>query len=1187
MIVTFISQCEKKALKRTRRVLDAFANRIGDNTWQTVITEEGLLAVKKLLRQTATKNTAVSCHWVRSRRHSQLLWIVGNRSCFNELGYVAVNRTKNNLRHNEWENDWHYLPLIKALTAMAALLHDWGKATKLFQNKLKNSSKLADPLRHEWISCLLFKALVVSSGDVHTDEGWLDLFINQTWEEKKLTQAVATWEEEDNLGQLPLMAQWIAWLILSHHRLSWPAEFLRSNRDKNRLNRIKQFAGQRLDNMSKLLQEIIADWGYRNCSRTEKDLKDLKECQKFAEGLLKSSNEWTKELKKWAARLKEQIEFAKEVDNDEHGCWRVILHHARLCLMLGDHYYSSLDRDEEWATTKPPLLFANTTYYFDEETKETKKSVKQYLDEHLVGVAKQALKTTQKLDTLSKGMSRAQDETLRKLKEKSIGDYAWQDKAVQEINKLFERDKDSPVSGGGFIVNMASTGTGKTLANAKVMRALSPDGESLRYVLAVGLRTLTLQTGDMYRTDIGLSKKDLAVVIGSKAVQELHELNKQDGSKEENKEQQTEINPREQDDQEQQGSESLESLLDNELSNGLDDEPDDEPFPILDNLFPSNQKERNQTFLRRPVLVCTIDQMMAATETCRGGKYILPCLRLLSSDLVIDEVDDFGAKDLVAIARLVHLAAMLGRKVMISSATIPPALAEGFFNAYQQGWRLYCDFKKLAPDQSNIATIWIDEFNTQAQWIDIRASSAEEVEQYRKQHKDFVKKRVATLSKQPQKRRGYIVSCERALQVKDCDKKEETYFSLIKEEIMQLHKNHHMEDQKSGKKISFGVVRMANVDPCVRLAKYLLENKEWPEDIAPYVMAYHSRQILALRNEQEKHLDKVLNRKQIPISELIENNQVLKDRVEKAKDKTDVIFILVATPVEEVGRDHDFDWAVVEPSSYRSIIQIVGRVLRHRPLLENINRPPNIALMDYNLKGLKLKEKEKSKLKEKELPFSRPGFESKTCFLEYNELNKIIDVDAISKGINAIPRIQPSETLNYEEKAIKKLADLEHIVLKNELLNNKKGAKSLNGYIEECWFLTAFPQYYYRFRSGQSNLQLFVVTDGEARPKFCEIDKKRSKSKDYESRGGILGIQWNDKLNSTERQRLWLERDYYHILDDLRKKHANNKEIKVPSVEELSSHYGELMVDESRLDGSSYDQQLGLSYLKKREGNRS
>ncbi len=51
MMVTFISQCEKKALKKTRRVLDAFANRIGDNTWQTLITEDGLNTARKNAKQ--------------------------------------------------------------------------------------------------------------------------------------------------------------------------------------------------------------------------------------------------------------------------------------------------------------------------------------------------------------------------------------------------------------------------------------------------------------------------------------------------------------------------------------------------------------------------------------------------------------------------------------------------------------------------------------------------------------------------------------------------------------------------------------------------------------------------------------------------------------------------------------------------------------------------------------------------------------------------------------------------------------------------------------------------------------------------------------------------------------------------------------------------------------------------------
>ena len=1147
MIVTFISQCEKQALKRTRRILDAFANRIGDNAWQTVITEEGLSVVKKLLRQTATKNTAVSCHRVCSRHQSELLWIVGNQSCFNELGYTVVNRTKKNWQHHEWESDWHYLPLIKALTAIAALLHDWGKATRLFQNKLKSSSKLADPLRHEWISCLLFKALVASSNNVHTDEGWLNLLINQDWKEESLIKKVTNWQKSDGLDQLPLLAQWIIWLILTHHRLLIP-----SNIDDPRNSVTRAFIKNRLNNIGQLLSAIDADWGYYNCSRTE---KDLKECQKFTKGSLKLSTRWTEELKKWAVFLKEQIEFAKEADTN--GCWRVILHHARLCLMLGYHYYSSCEADSKWSQQgQQSRLYANT----DSKTKKPK----QYLDEHLVGAARHALKITRRLDHLSKRMIFVDNNNLQTLRVKSVGDYAWQDKAVQEINRLFEKEKNSPLSGGGFIVNMASTGTGKTLANAKVMRALSPDGKSLRYILAVGLQTLTLQTGDMYRADIGLSKKDLAVVIGSKLVQELHELNKQDVSK------------KEPDDQEQQGSESLDSLLDNELDY---DEPDRKLSPLLDNLFPcsqNNEKEhRNQSFLYSPVLVCTIDQMMAATETRRGGKYILPCLRLLSSDLVIDEVDSFNVKDLVAIARLVHLAGMLGRKVMISSATIPPALAESFFNAYQLGWKLYCAFKKLAPSQSNIATIWIDEFKTQTGWISVNIEKTESsIEQYHVRHKDFVEKRVANLASKPQKRKAYIVCCDQVKEKSLTEEQEEIYFSLIKDAIVHLHKKHHLLDQPSSKRVSFGVVRMAQVGPCVRLAKYLLQEKtKWPQDIAPYVMAYHSRQILVMRNEQEKHLDSVLQRKQpgstsFAISELIKSNKTLRSNVEKAEDKTDVIFILVATPVEEVGRDHDFDWAVVEPSSYRSIIQIAGRVLRHRILFEDV-KEPNIALMNYNLKGLK---------EEKKLPL-KSRFKSKIA-LEYKELNKIIDEKSIYKGINAIPRIQPSETINYDEKLIKKLADFEHIELKKELLNNSKnGANSLNGYIEECWFLTALPQYYYRFRESEPKLQLFVEIDGEKQPEFCEKDKKGR----YISQGGYLEISWDNQLSITEESRLWLKRDYKAILTKMVDKQASESGNKLNSwdrlqaIKKLSHRYGELIVNRqiAQTAQTVYYEQLG------------
>ena len=93
MVVTFISQCEKKALNRSRRVLDAFADRIGNNTWQTIITKDGLVAVKTLLRRTASKNTAVSCHRVRSRSRFDLIWVVGAKHKFGPRGVVPVNTT--------------------------------------------------------------------------------------------------------------------------------------------------------------------------------------------------------------------------------------------------------------------------------------------------------------------------------------------------------------------------------------------------------------------------------------------------------------------------------------------------------------------------------------------------------------------------------------------------------------------------------------------------------------------------------------------------------------------------------------------------------------------------------------------------------------------------------------------------------------------------------------------------------------------------------------------------------------------------------------------------------------------------------------------------------------------------------------------------------------------------------------
>ena len=77
MNILLVSQCDKRALTETRRILDQFAERRGVRTWQTPITQDGLNTLHRLLRKTARKNTAVACHWIRGLNHSELLWTVG------------------------------------------------------------------------------------------------------------------------------------------------------------------------------------------------------------------------------------------------------------------------------------------------------------------------------------------------------------------------------------------------------------------------------------------------------------------------------------------------------------------------------------------------------------------------------------------------------------------------------------------------------------------------------------------------------------------------------------------------------------------------------------------------------------------------------------------------------------------------------------------------------------------------------------------------------------------------------------------------------------------------------------------------------------------------------------------------------------------------------------------------------
>ena len=1139
MMVIFTSRSEKKALYTVRRILDSFADRIGDDTWKTVITQEGLLTVQALLRRTATKSTAVACHWIRSRSHSELVWVVGKRDMFNEEGIVPVHSTQKEILHHEWENDWQYLPLIKALAAVAALLHDWGKASALFQEKLDGTLKSGDPFRHEWVSCKLLEALIFASDAEEDDRKWLKVLAEgtiKTEDIEKNLQVDKKGNGQANMkkldaAHLPPIAKFLMWMILSHHRLP-------DIKDKNK------WCNTGKPTFYEMFESLDVSWGYENTG----DDKSRSKCFSFPKGLLLGDApvRW-KCLKKWCKRLAENYDRLMDIMKEEtyKPSFRAIAHYTRLSLMLADHYVSSLPEETDKGRWAKNSLWANT------DRKTGKK--KQYLEEHLVRVCEQATHIAHRLPYFSDQMESVYD--IKALTKKSPVAFRWQDTAVEKIRAFREKNGDDARY---FIVNMASTGCGKTFANAKIMQAVSADGKSLRYILALGLRTLTLQTGDEYRERMHLDRNDLAVLIGSSAIAKLHEENKE-ADKEKGEEEEKKENRRE--------YLSEEPLLPEELE--YVDTENEEQSCFLDIFFHKLDRKgrevneqasrKNRAFLYKPVLVATIDHMMGATETTRGGRYILPSLRLMSSDLVIDEIDDFNTKDLIAIARLVHLAGLCGRNVAISSATIPPDLAEGLYRSYQAGLKSYNSF---FTEKKQSALVLCDEFRTDVEAMDSGDDSA-----YRKIHDRFIRKRVEKLGKEPVKREGYIQPC--GAEDNDTDAAKETsYFENIREAIEKLHENHHVIDKKTKKRVSFGVVRVANITPCVKVSLYLMKCG-WSKGTTVRVMTYHSRQILLLRHEQERYLDGVLTRK-TQFATVDFQDETVRKHLDSTSEKN-IIFILVATPVEEVGRDHDFDWAVVEPSSYRSIIQLAGRVLRHRQLVSGTLEKKNMAIMAYNLKAWQGKEP----------AYSKPGYETKKRKLNSYDMHDLVDEEELGRRIDAVPRILKPEMLDKEQfcpddkKYFSKLSDLEHASMMDFNCKKDCGPQCMHGWMEEYWWMTALPQGCSRFREsyGEEIKACAVYEEGERKFLVYEGKEKTLLS-------DSVGITDYSGMTEEMEGRLWIIRDYEAAL----RRYVSDASDVPQDVQmnEISCRYGEITIPYGRsstVDEWKYSDQLGMFKL--------
>lgn len=858
MHVLFVCNCEGKSLGRTRALLDRYATRIGDRAWITPITAEALDEVHRALRRKASRHTSVSCYQNDFARSMRLVWHVGNDHRHDPEGRFAMETRTTPLALPL------YLQHAALLAHAAGLAHDLGKATRRFQWKLLETKPHMDAVRHEWISDFLLR----------------DMLDKEQMNPDRLEQLLCGLEDtKGDLFRLPhvrAISHWrdaLSFCVVSHHRLYGRFRDREKTASGAHVCRDKAGADQHLFEPHHDASHSVVKASFESA------------------GILT-------QLEESIARLS-QITGPAEY-------WHPVAMLARACLVLADHWVSA--EAHETPAPNHDSLYANS--HRNKNAKSGNKSKKaifarlnQPLTWHLQSVSERAARTVRLLH--GQGWPALEQRDLERILQPSSDEhYGWQDQAASFL-KTLQESECTPT----LVLNIASTGAGKTRANVKLLAALRHTEGQLRISAAFNLRSLTLQTRDAYEKQVGISKDQMICVIGEPAIVKLHE------------QQWVQDDEEGWEDNRAQSSEEPDTEVLGELRKPL---PED-----LQSLLASIN-EREHKLLATPVAVTTMDQLVAAGEPGRQGHHGKALIRVATSDLIVDEADSYDPVALMAVLRVVEMSAVCGRHVVVSTATLPEVLVGAITKVWRRGMLQRQEMENRTQLVGRIVAV------SDGNEPNI-LSPGMELEQYQS---FAIRQSLAAAARVTKKFEVAEIS----------EPNEDAWLGVIRGQLLCLHDQHHTvtDDQLGNQmRISIGLIRVAHIETCHQVAKFISEFGEASVSTrAIFVATYHARELLVRRAIKEQHLDKMLNRK--PSSTATgwwTHSSETKARVENAANNgaEDVIFIVVATPVEEVGRDHDFDWAVIEPSSLTSIIQTAGRVNRHR-------RSPidaaNIAVMD-------------------------------------------------------------------------------------------------------------------------------------------------------------------------------------------------------------------------------------------------
>lgn len=895
MDVVFISSSEKKGIRRVEAVLDRYAKRIGKGTWATPITQEGLDVVYSTLKKIATRQVQVTC-FKKTKGKFSPLWHVGRQPIYLEPdGAVPVHRSA---KPPPQPPLWVRMASLLAKTAGYA--HDLGKANMDFQKKLSSPIPLADPVRHEWVSLCLLKSLLEGKSwgeacEITKKQVKSTFDIHNGAFKKTYTppSRIRQYTPAQNMGGAkenglcsPLNA--LEFLVATHHRMP-------NGRNKREVGHIESDINSRAfykDGLNPNTTSLNISLDFHPQSQ--------KQLQKTVEKFLTSYQR----LSKLWEDISSQFSF-----DEAHNFWMGVCLLARPCLILSDHNRSSLEQATKDKETSPRhAVFANTKTKPDRFKRD--RFLNQHLDWHLSEVGDYSTQIVNDFYFFNPpGLS---EESKQFINQPSSGHYAWQNDVVATLK---DRKKGSKL-----LFNMAGTGQGKTRLNLKALCELSGEG-NLRVATCLNLRSLTAQTLLSFKEELSLGNQ-VAGVIGDMTGIVLPEK-------------------------------STAQIID-------DDEniPEDSYLTMSFQDFQApewvkhvlQQKKHTQMkdILMSPVVVCTTDFLVAAGDLTKQATNAFAYLRISTSDIIIDEIDAYDPIALVSVLRMVTLSAMHGKNIVVSSATLSEECANAVYEAWVLGLTIRGSLLKVFQAEQELHEYFIFDHSLTPQSQQWGGEGEDETyTPFPDHYREYLNSMVENLKMAKiQTRVASLASIGDGV----THSKEKWNETLVLQ-LEKLHGFNHQQIQTNtiNKNVSVGLIRVARIQDAIDISNWLFKCDH--PNISFRLCSYHSALRKVHRFNIEKNLDHLLTRKGSeggdPLSAKLFQLQT-QEKIDQSHKN--ICYIVVATPVEEIGRDHDFDWAIIEPSSVQSIVQTAGRVNRHRKT--PINRQEghyNIAIMEYNL----------------------------------------------------------------------------------------------------------------------------------------------------------------------------------------------------------------------------------------------